>query len=45
MREEVNYVQKIYKAIYISICFFAIATELRLIAFENYIEEKRESSI
>jgi hypothetical protein len=30
--EELQYLKKIYKAIYISICHFTIATELRLLS-------------
>ena len=39
LKSEVKYIEKIFKAIYISITFFTIATELRLIAARNY-EEK-----
>ena len=44
MRDEVSYLQKIYKSIYISICFFTIATELRLIANESYLDHEIEGS-
>ena len=36
LEQEVSYFQKIYKALYVSICYFAIATELRLITDEQY---------
>ena len=36
LKQEVKYIEKIFKAIYISITFFTIATELRLIAGRSY---------
>ena len=44
IKDEVTFIQKIFKAIYISICFFTIATELRLIAAENYLDSEIETS-
>lgn len=39
LKEEVSYPNKIYKVFYISICYFAIATELRLLSSDKYITD------
>ena len=39
MKEETSLMGKLYKAMYISICFFALATENRLIANEKYQDD------
>lgn len=44
LKEEVAYSNKIYKAFYISICYFAIATELRLLSSEKYITESERKN-
>ena len=39
MKEELSAMGKLYKAMYISICFFALATESRLLANEKFKDE------
>ena len=36
LKVELTFIKKVYKAIYISIAHFTMATELRLIASERY---------
>ena len=35
LKDEITTLNKIYKVYYISICFFAIATEMRLLSTEK----------
>ena len=44
LKREISFIQKIYKVIYISIAFFTIATELRLISVQNYPESSKKES-
>lgn len=39
LKDEITTLNKIYKVYYISICFFAIATEMRLLSTEKYTTE------
>ena len=44
LENEVTFIKKMYKALYVSICYFAIATELRLICDEKYEDEDKKNS-
>ena len=44
LEEQVTYLQKMYKALNISICYFAIATEHRLLCDDKYCEEEKKRS-